>query len=120
MSTVKQAAIQRAEAFLRAAGCQYRIMDSEGREIANTIQVRRRKTYTTYRDHYVKYLSKFEEGTMDGFEVSIQVPEEYKPIKYLNALQAYCGAHYGKGSYVTTLNKKDRIIDLILIRQPKV
>lgn len=121
MSNVRIAAINKAEAFLRAAGCQYRIVDSEGNEIANTIaKVRRARTsYHSYKDHYTKYLRKFDEGDMDTYEVTVQVPDEYDFRKYKDAFFVYLISHYGKENVVFTSHRDTRTIELILIRQPK-
>jgi hypothetical protein len=116
-SKVKKQAIEKAMAYLQAAGATYHIVDSDGNEVANTINTRKKKSYrhVGYADHYNPYLEKFKDSA-GSFEMKILVPEQFNVEAYRGALAATLSTRFGKGNSLTKTDRKARTIDVLVVR----
>lgn len=118
MSTQKQA-IARATAYLRAAGCSYHIVDADGNDVVNILpqkfEAKPRRKYVGYKRHYSPLIKAVDNGK-DSFSVTIKVPEEFDVGRYRGALSASMSSQYGHGNHISHINRKDRTIELMVVR----
>lgn len=115
----KQQAIARATAYLRAAGCTYHIKDSDGNDVINTIPQKitptQRRKYVGYKRHYSPIIKAVDDG-QNSFAVTIQVPEEFDVAKYRGALSASMSTAYGRANHISHINRKERTVELMVVR----
>lgn len=109
MSDVKSIALERAIAYLKAAGCKYAVVPPNGEPIINGVEIaapkERKRSNSVYKfgelsKHYKKYLSL---DVAPGVVQTLPL-NGYDQHVLRGSISAWLTTNWGKKSYITNLN----------------
>lgn len=116
MST-QSIAVSRAIALLNAAQAQYKIITEDGAEYGGLTVVvpkAKKRIHTRprgeLRDYYLPYLINMQAGQ------TVSVPAGPYELEDLRGpITSYCSTHWGNGSYITSINRKENAVELLRV-----
>lgn len=116
--SLQNAAVDRAINMLTAVGAQFKIITADGTEYGQleVVQPKARKTKVYLRPigELHAYYSPFIIGMKPGEAVQIPFgPYEAEDVR--GPLTAWCCSHWGKGNYMTVVNRDKRCVEVLRI-----
>lgn len=115
--SVENIAVSRAVALLNAAKVQYKIITDDGAEYGSlkvVIPKMGKRVYTRprgeMRDYYLPHVQHLQSGG------SAKIPfGQYEPEDIRGPLTAWCTAHWGNGSYITSVNRAEQCVEILRV-----
>lgn len=114
--SLQQVALERAINMLKAVGAQYKIIASDGQEFGELEAVvpkqRKRKVYLRPVGELHAYYSPFIVNVQPGETVQIPFgPYDAEDVR--GPITAWCCSHWGKGNYMTVVNREKRCVEVL-------
>lgn len=112
--TIKQDAVKKALALLKAANAMYRIIEEDGSEYTNIVEKKKTRTYQYPKGALTSYLRPHVENMEMGELIEIPVGE-FNLHSLQSAVTGWFCNNKGNGSCMSSVNKDKNVVEVIRI-----